>query len=100
MPFCLVGRTSVSEEPTGSVAVSGIFFLLLFVRYLCFCNCLILGIVFFILIEEIPLCFNSRNKTDSLLCQKHNSSILLVSYDNMFWSFFRPSTGYMGCGIL
>ena len=49
MPFCLVvGRTRVLEEPTGSVADAGIFLWLLFVHYFCFCNYLMLGIVFFV----------------------------------------------------
>ena len=39
-------RTSVSEGPTGSVADAGIFFV--FVHYFCFCNYLMLGIVFFV----------------------------------------------------
>jgi hypothetical protein len=49
MPFCLVvGRTSVSEEPTGSVADAGIFVLLFFVHCVCFCNYLMLVTVFFV----------------------------------------------------
>ena len=49
MSFCLVvGRTSVSEESAGSVADAGGFFLLIFVHYFCFCNYLMLGIVFFV----------------------------------------------------
>jgi len=31
--------------------------------------------LFFILIEDIPLCFNAHNQTSSLLRQEHNNNI-------------------------
>ena len=38
----------------------------------------IMVLIYFILIDVIPLCFHTHNKTTSLFRQEHNNSILLL----------------------
>ena len=47
----------------------------------------------YIVIEDIPLCFNAHNKTVNYVKTQHQYTISVSCCGTMFRSFFRPSSG-------